>query len=62
MADEDWEPVGAAEIAERLGVRLRTVTQWKWRGLMPEPRMTVGINPLWDWGTVERWAKETGRL
>src|SRR5437870_13824159 len=34
-------PVGAAEIAARLGVRPQTVHTWRHRKLMPEPRWTV---------------------
>ena len=60
--DED-EPVGLAEIAERLGVARATVDQWRARGLLPEPRWTVGGRPAWDWHRdILRWARETGRL
>lgn len=55
------EPVGAVEIAERLGVRQQTVAMWKLRGIMPEPRWVVSGNPAWDWRDVEKWAEETGR-
>ena len=56
------DPVGPAEIADRLGVREATIRQWKWRGLMPPPRTTISGVPLWDWPVVERWAAKTGRL
>ena len=55
-------PVGAAEIAERLGVRAQTVHTWRQRKLMPEPRWTVSGQPAWDWVEIEEWAKRTGRL
>jgi len=55
-------PVGAAEIAERLGVRAQTVHTWRQRKLMPEPRWTVSGLPTWDWNEIEEWARRTGRL
>jgi hypothetical protein len=56
------DPVGLAEIAQRLGVQRGTAKQWHWRGLLPEPRWTVSGAPAWDWHQdIEPWAKETGR-
>ena len=55
-------PVGAAEIAARLGVRPQTVHTWRHRELMPEPRWTVSGQPAWDWREIEAWARRTGRL
>ena len=55
-------PVGAAEIATRLGVRPQTVHAWRQRKLLPEPRWTVSGQPAWDWLEVESWAKRSGRL
>ena len=56
------DPVGVAEIADRLGVRQQTVAMWRYRKLLPEPRWSVSRQPAWDWRDIERWAKETGRL
>lgn len=56
------EPVGATEIAARLGVTRPTVDQWGQRRLLPGPDWTVGGRPAWRWSTIERWARETGRL
>src|SRR2546428_6391057 len=55
-------PVGAAEIATRLGVKAQTVHTWRQRGLLPAPRWTVSGQPAWDWPEVEEWARRTGRL
>lgn len=58
----DVEPVGLAEIAERLAVPRRNVDRWRDRGVLPEPDWTVGRRPAWDWSTIEAWARRTGRL
>lgn len=56
------EPVGLAEIAERLGVKRATVDQWQARKLLPEPKWTVGGRPAWNWRDIEVWARATGRI
>jgi predicted DNA-binding transcriptional regulator AlpA len=58
----ETSPVGAAEIAARLGVKPQTVHTWRQRGLLPTPRWTVSGQPAWDWSEIEEWAKRTGRL
>jgi len=55
-------PVGAVEIAARLGVARATVDQWQARGILPARDWTVGGRPAWAWSTIEEWARETGRL
>ena len=55
-------PVGAAEIAARLGVKPQTVHTWRHRNVMPSPRWTVSGQPAWDWNEIEAWGKRTGRL
>jgi hypothetical protein len=55
-------PVGASDIANRLGVKPQTVHTWRQRALMPEPRWTVSGQPAWEWSEIEEWAKRTGRL
>ena len=50
------DPVGAVEIATRLGVKRTTVDQWRQRSIgFPEPRWTVGGRPAWQWEDVEAW-------
>lgn len=64
------DPVGAVEIAARLGVEDRTVHMWRYRtktGEMavplppPEYEMVNG-SQAWEWQTILRWAGDTGRL
>ncbi len=56
--------VGAAEIAQRLGVkRPQVVHEWRRRyDVFPQPVATLQQAMVWNWPEVERWAKETGRL
>ncbi len=61
MSAAEAVPVGLAEIADRLGVERCTVDKWRNRGLLPEPRWTVGGRPAWAWADIAAWAFETGR-
>jgi hypothetical protein len=54
--------VGLKEIAERLGVKQQTAAAWRYRSLLPPQEGTVSGAPAWTWGTIERWARATGRL
>lgn len=50
------DPVGAVEIAARLGVQRRTVDQWRQRDIgFPAPRWTVGGRPAWNFDEVASW-------
>jgi hypothetical protein len=48
---EVLDPVGAVDIARRLGIPADTVHVWTKRGVMPEPRFYLKLGPLWDWNT-----------
>jgi len=56
------DPVGLAEIADRLQVDRATADQWRQRGVLPDPVWTVGGRPAWPWPVIAAWARETGRL
>ena len=73
MTDSE-DIVSIKQIAERLGLSHRTITQYGWgtRAERPEgpgthnvgfPAEDLNIDgkPLWKWVNVERWARETGR-
>lgn len=60
-ADTQTDPVGPAEIAERLGVKPKTVNVWKVRGILPTPDWTISGVPIWEWRTIRAWAQQTGR-
>lgn len=56
------DPVGSDDIAQRLGVKRKTVVQWRQREILPEPAWTVSGRPCWNWPDIELWARDTGRL
>lgn len=59
---DDDMPVGAVEIAARLGVARATVDSWRIRDSgFPDPDWTVGGRPAWRWSAVRDWAAATGR-
>jgi hypothetical protein len=55
------DPVGLAELAERLGVQRNTAEMWRKRRLLPEPTVVVSGTPVWSWRAIERWARATRR-
>ena len=56
--------VGAAEIADRLGMkRPHLIHDWRRRHPeFPVPVLELKGTLIWDWQEVEAWAKRTGRL
>lgn len=55
--------VGAAEIAERLGIARQSVHQLRARHPdFPQPVAVLKQAMVWDWADVEAWARKTGRL
>lgn len=56
--------VGAAEIAERLGVkRPHLIHDWRRRHPeFPQPVVELKGTLIWLWPEIRRWATTTGRL
>ena len=56
--------VGAAEIADRLGLaQSQTVHSWRRRySDFPAPIAKLRTALIWAWPDVEQWARRTGRL
>lgn len=53
--------MGMAEVAALMGVKLRTVHQWRFRGVLPSPDFIVNDGPAWKRLTILKWAEDTGR-
>lgn len=63
MKKKHADPVGVLEIAQRLGVRDRTVHMWLYRGIVPDPDYSsVNGSRAWEWATVLEWAGRTGHV
>jgi predicted DNA-binding transcriptional regulator AlpA len=60
--DARTELVVAADIAERLGLSRARVSVLAGSPGFPRPVGRLGRSLVWRWSTVERWARETGRL
>ena len=60
--DARTELVIAADIAERLGISRARVSVLASRSDFPKPVGRLGRSDVWRWMSVERWARETGRL
>jgi predicted DNA-binding transcriptional regulator AlpA len=60
--DSRTELVVAADIAERLGLSRARVSVLVSGPGFPRPVGQLGRSLVWRWSTVERWARETGRL
>lgn len=62
QVDSQTELVIAADIAERLGISRARVSVLASRADFPRPVGRLGRSDVWPWKSVERWARETGRL
>lgn len=60
--DDRTELVIAVDIAKRLGISSQRVNVLASGPGFPQPLGKLGRSAVWRWGTVERWARETGRL
>jgi predicted DNA-binding transcriptional regulator AlpA len=60
--DSRTELVIAVDIAQRLGISPQRVNVLASGPGFPKPLGRLGRSAVWTWGSVERWARETGRL
>jgi len=60
--DARTELVVAADIAARLGISRPRVSVLVSRSDFPSAVGRLGRSDVWRWTSVERWARETGRL
>lgn len=62
MQVDSTELVIATEVAKRLGVSPQRVYVLAGGPGFPAPLGKLGRSSVWRWSSVERWARETGRL
>ncbi len=60
--DSRTELVIGTDIAKRLGISAQRVYVLASSPGFPKPLGTLGRSAVWRWASVERWARETGRL
>jgi predicted DNA-binding transcriptional regulator AlpA len=60
--DSRTELVIAVDIAKRLGITPQRVYVLASKPGFPRPLGRIGRSSVWRWSSVERWARETGRL
>lgn len=60
--DSRTELVIAADIARRWGISPQSVNVLACAPGFPKPLGKLGRSSVWRWSSVERWARETGRL
>jgi predicted DNA-binding transcriptional regulator AlpA len=62
LIDARTELVIAADIAERLRISRARISVLVSRSDFPAPVGRLGRSDVWRWPSVERWARDTGRL
>jgi predicted DNA-binding transcriptional regulator AlpA len=60
--DAQTELVIGADIAERLRISRARISVLATRPEFPRPVGRLGRSEVWRWTSVERWARDTGRL
>jgi hypothetical protein len=62
QVDSRTELVIGVDIARRLGISPQRVNVLAGGPGFPKPLGKLGRSTVWRWSSVERWARETGRL
>lgn len=62
LVDRRTELVIAVDIAKRLGLSAQRVYVLASSPGFPKPLGILGRSSVWRWSSVERWARDTGRL
>ena len=55
--DEDDALLDYKEIAERTGVGVATLRNYRRRGYMPEPDVMLADRPRWRASTIQNWMR-----
>jgi predicted DNA-binding transcriptional regulator AlpA len=62
QVDSRTELVIAVDVAKRLGISPQRVNVLATAPGFPKPVGKLGRSTVWRWSSIERWARETGRL
>jgi predicted DNA-binding transcriptional regulator AlpA len=62
QVDSRTELVIAVDVAKRLGISAQRVNVLATGAGFPKPLGKLGRSSVWRWSSIERWARETGRL
>jgi predicted DNA-binding transcriptional regulator AlpA len=60
--DHQTDLVIAVDVAKRLGISPQRVNVLATGPGFPRPLGKLGRSSVWRWSSVERWARDTGRL
>ena len=60
--DSQTDLVIAVDIAKRLGISPQRVNVLATGPGFPKPLGKLGRSLVWRWSSIERWARDTGRL
>ncbi|MEZ5098692.1 MAG: DNA-binding protein [Thermoleophilia bacterium] len=60
--DPQTELVISVDIARRLGISRQRVQVLMTSPGFPRPLGRLGRSHVWRWSSVERWARQTGRI
>jgi predicted DNA-binding transcriptional regulator AlpA len=60
--DSQTELVIAVDVAKRLGMSPQRVNVLATGPGFPKPLGKLGRSSVWRWSSIERWARDTGRV
>lgn len=60
--DTQTDLVIAVDVAKRLGISPQRVNVLATGPGFPKPLGKLGRSSVWRWSSIERWARDTGRL
>jgi predicted DNA-binding transcriptional regulator AlpA len=60
--DTQTDLVIAVDVAKRLGISPQRVNVLATGPGFPKPLGKLGRSAVWRWSSIERWARDTGRL
>jgi predicted DNA-binding transcriptional regulator AlpA len=62
LVDARTDLVISVDVAKRLGISPQRVNVLATGPGFPKPLGKLGRSSVWRWSSIERWARDTGRL